>query len=92
MLENLRVVHCRAAANIRSHAPMHQQQWIGKSIASQQRQLRSGSASRPFNRNTYSNRGRHQQGRGRQQNQSDQIVWDDVQANTRKYEELDFDE
>ncbi|KAL0041133.1 hypothetical protein WJX77_005807 [Trebouxia sp. C0004] len=74
----------KAAANIRSQSPMHQQQWIGKSIASQQRQLRSGSASRPFNRNVYSHRGRHQQGRGRPQNRPDPIVWNDVQAHTRK--------
>ena len=69
---------------------MSHQQWIGKSIASQQRQLRSGSASRPFNRNAYSNRGKHQQ--GRQQHQPDPIVWSELQANSRKYEELDFDE
>ena len=74
---------------------MHQQQWIGKSIASQRRQLRNGSASPSFDRNVYSNRSRHQQGRGRQHNQHNQpdtILWDDVQTGARKYEELDFDE
>ena len=68
---------------------MHQQQWIGQSIADQQRQLRSGQFSR---NNKTSGKGRNQQGRGRQHHKPDPIVWNDIQSNTRKYEDLDFDE
>lgn len=68
---------------------MRQQQWIGQSIADQQRQLRSGQ----FSRNSKtSGKGRSQQGRGRQHNKPDPIVWNDIQSGTRKYEDLDFDE
>ena len=82
-------VTCRAAANVRSQAPMHQQQWIGQSIADQQRQLRSGQISRNAK---YSGRGRSQNGRGQQHNRPDPILWNELQSNSRKYEDLDFDE
>lgn len=82
-------VTCRAAANVRSQAPMHQQQWIGQSIADQQRQLRSGQMSRNAK---YTGRGRSQNGRGQQHNRPDPILWNELQSNTRKYEDLDFDE
>lgn len=83
------IVTCRAAANVRSQAPMHQQQWIGQSIADQQRQLRSGQMSRNAK---YSGRGRSQNGRGQQHNRPDPILWNELQSNSRKYEDLDFDE
>ncbi|KAL3134957.1 hypothetical protein ABBQ32_007917 [Trebouxia sp. C0010 RCD-2024] len=79
----------RAAANVRSQAPMHQQQWIGQSIADQQRQLRSGHVSRNAK---YSGRGRSQNGRGQQHNTPNPIIWNELHSNSRKYEDLDFDE
>lgn len=82
---------------------MQHPQAIGKSIASQQRQLRSTmSGFQGDNDNWNSNgcgngfsqsRRRSNQGnRGQQQRHPDPIVWDDVQTATRVYEELDFDE
>lgn len=71
---------------------MHQQQWIGQSIADQQRQLRSGRVSRNARNAKYPGRGRSQNNRGQQQNSPRPILWDEVQSNSRKYEDLDFDE
>lgn len=86
---------------------MQHPQAIGKSIASQQRQLRSsvagyqaatgnantnGSAHRNGNGNGQARRRSNSGYRGQQQPQFEPIVWDDVQTATRAYKELSFDE
>ena len=84
---------------------MQHPQAIGKSIASQQRQLRSSVAGyQAANGNANTNGSAHRNGngqarrrsnsgyRGQQQPQFEPIVWDDVQTATRAYKELSFDE